>query len=83
MDFKNKLLCKTNFAGITNIIDALGGVTVDSDREFTTLHGNYHIVKGKQEMDGDKALCFVRERKSLRAGDFVRGQHQQALLKAS
>ena len=70
------------YAGITNIIDALGGVTVDSDREFTTLHGNYHIVKGKQEMDGDKALCFVRERKSFAAGDFVRGQHQQALLKA-
>ena len=33
-------------------------------------------------MDGDKALCFVRERKSFAAGDFVRGQHQQALLKA-
>lgn len=82
LDLKINYYARTNFAGITNIIDALGGVTVDSDREFTTLHGNYHIVKGKQEMDGDKALCFVRERKSFAAGDFVRGQHQQALLKA-
>ena len=82
LDLKINYYARTNFAGITNIIDALGGVTVDSDREFTTLHGSYHIVKGKQEMDGDKALCFVRERKSFAAGDFVRGQHQQALLKA-
>ena len=82
LDLKINYYARTNFAGITNIIDALGGVTIDSDREFTTLHGNYHIVKGKQEMDGDKALCFVRERKSFAAGDFVRGQHQQALLKA-
>ena len=71
LDLKINYYARTNFAGITNIIDALGGVTVDSDREFTTLHGNYHIVKGKQEMDGDKALCFVRERKSFAAGDFV------------
>lgn len=82
LDLNINYYARTNFAGITNIIDALGGVTVDSDREFTTLHGNYHIIKGKQEMDGDKALCFVRERKSFVAGDFVRGQHQQALLKA-
>ena len=79
LDLKINYYARTNFAGITNIIDALGGVTVDSDREFTTLHGNYHIVKGKQEMDGDKALCFVRERKSFAAGDFVRGQHQKAM----
>ena len=62
--------------------DALGGVKVNSDYDFTTLHGNYHIVKGEQDMDGDKALCFVRERHAFLAGDFVRGQNQQKLLKA-
>ena len=39
------IMQELNFSGITNIIDALGGVTVDSDYEFTTRHGNYHIVK--------------------------------------
>ncbi len=73
---------RTNFGGITNIVDALGGVKVNSDYDFTTLHGNYHIVKGEQDMDGDKALCFVRERHAFLAGDFVRGQNQQKLLKA-
>ena len=33
-------------------------------------------------MDGDKALCFVRERYSLPNGDFDRGKNQQKLLKA-
>lgn len=82
LDLKVNYYARTNFGGITNIIDALGGVTVDSKYEFVTLHGNYQIVKGKQEMDGNKALCFVRERHAFLAGDFVRGQNQQALLKA-
>ena len=72
----------TNFSGMTNIVDALGGVTIDYDYKFTTLHGNYNIVKGENQMDGDKALCFVRERYSLPNGDFDRGKNQQKLLKA-
>lgn len=82
LDVQINYFARTNFSGITNIIDALGGVTVDSDYAFTTLHGNYEIVKGENEMDGDKALCFVRERYSLPNGDFDRGKNQQKLLKA-
>ena len=82
LDLNVNYYARTNFGGITNIIDALGGVVVDSQYEFVTLHGNYQIVKGKQDMDGNKALCFVRERHAFAAGDFVRGQNQQALLKA-
>lgn len=73
---------RTNFTGITNIIDALGGVKVDSPFEFTTRHGNYKIVKGENQMDGDKALCFVRERYALKLGDYERGANQQRLIKA-
>lgn len=82
LDVEINYYAKTNFSGITNIIDALGGVTIDSPYEFTTLHGNYHINKGLNEMDGDKALCFVRERYALPSGDFDRGKNQQRLLKA-
>ena len=73
---------KLIFSGITNIIDALGGVEVDSPYEFTTLHGNYKIKKGVNELNGDQALCFVRERYALPSGDFDRGKNQQRLLKA-
>ena len=82
LDLKVNYYAKTNFSGITNIIDALGGVTIDSPYEFTTLHGHYHINKGINEMDGDKALCFVRERYNLPSGDYDRGRNQQKLLKA-
>ena len=82
LDLKVNYYAKTNFSGITNIIDALGGVEVDSPYEFTTLHGNYKIQKGVNELNGDQALCFVRERYALPSGDFDRGKNQQRLLKA-
>lgn len=82
LDVEINYYARTNFSGITNIVDALGGVTIDSDYEFTTLHGSYQIEKGEQKMDGDKALCFVRERYALPNGDFDRGRNQQKLLKA-
>ena len=82
LDLKVNYYAKTNFSGITNIIDALGGVEVDSPYEFTTLHGNYKIKKGVNELNGDQALCFVRERYALPSGDFDRGKNQQRLLKA-
>ena len=75
LDLDVNYYARTNFSGITNIIDALGGVTVDSDYEFTTRHGNYHIVKGENELDGDKGLCFVRERYNLPSGDYDRGRN--------
>ena len=82
LDMKVNYYAKTNFSGIINIIDSLGGVEVESPYAFTTLHGNYEIKKGMNEMDGEKALCFVRERYALPHGDFDRGKNQQRLLKA-
>lgn len=82
LDVQINYYARTNFSGIIDIVDALGGVTIDSPHEFTTMHGNYHIEKGINEMDGDKALCFVRERYDLPNGDFDRGRNQQLLLKA-
>ena len=82
LDMEINYFVRTNFSGMTNIVDALGGITVESDEEFTTLHGNYHITEGMNQMDGDKALCFVRERKRLKLGDFARGRNQQKVLKA-
>ena len=82
LDMDINYFVRTNFSGMTNIVDALGGITVESDEDFITLHGNYHITEGLNEMDGDKALCFVRERKHLKLGDFARGRNQQKVLKA-
>lgn len=83
LDLNVNYYAKTNFSGITNIIDALGGVSIDSPyNDFTTMHGHYRIKKGINNMDGDMALCFVRERYALPNGDFDRGRNQQRLLQA-
>ena len=38
---------RLNFAGFVQIIDALGGITVDSDYDFTTQNSSgYHFTKG-------------------------------------
>lgn len=70
---------KVNFQGFKNIIDALGGVTVYSEYAFKT--GKYSFTKGDNFMDGETALAFSRERKSLAGGDRQRGKNQMAVIK--
>lgn len=73
---------KMNFTSFCNIIDALGGITIDSPHEFTTKIGNFKINKGINHLTGKQALWFVRERKSFINGDFERGKNQQRMIKA-
>ncbi|MBR0137911.1 MAG: LCP family protein [Erysipelotrichaceae bacterium] len=77
---------KVNFQTVVAVIDALGGVTVSSDYNFTSKHSLsgevYDFVKGENKLTGDSALAFVRERKSLPGGDNTRGKHQQKVITA-
>lgn len=73
---------RVNFTSLQTMVDALGGITVDSPYAFRSLHGNYWFSKGLNEMDGHKALCFARERYSLPGGDRDRGKNQQLVITA-
>lgn len=73
---------RINFTSLVKIVDALGGIDVDSDYEFTTLHGDYKIKKGVNHMNGDVALGFARERYSFEDGDNQRGKDQEKVLTA-
>ena len=73
---------RVNFTSLINIVDALGGVDVNSEYTFTTAHGGYEIQKGMNHMDGATALGFSRERYSFEAGDNQRGKNQEAVLTA-
>lgn len=73
---------RVNFTSLVTMVDALGGITVNSPVAFTTMHGNYQIVKGDNQMDGAKALGFVRERYGLSGGDNDRVKNQQRVLAA-
>lgn len=88
---------RMNFTSFMNIIDALGGITIDvpvyktlhsNDGSFTTRVKNpktkegYTIYPGVNHFDARQALAFVRERKSFVEGEFVRGRNQQLMIKA-
>ncbi|MCD7893315.1 MAG: LCP family protein [Erysipelotrichaceae bacterium] len=73
---------RVNFTSLVTMVDALGGVSVYSDYNFTSRHGGYTFVKGYNSVNGDQALGFVRERYSLPNGDNDRIRNQQYLLTA-
>lgn len=76
---------KVNFTGTVNIVDALGGITVNSEYAFTTCPDTapvpYHFVVGENACNGEKALAFCRERQVLANGDNQRGRNQMSAIK--
>lgn len=81
LDIEINYYVKVNFTSVIEIVDALGGVDVYSDYDFTSIDG-YHYSKGYNKVNGEEALSFARERKAFAAGDNQRIKDQQALLQA-
>ena len=77
-DMNNYVL--VNFYTYKLIINAIGGVDVDNPYEFSI--GSYTFPADRIHLDGDAALAYVRERKSLATGDFGRNEHQIIVLRA-
>lgn len=74
---------RVNFGGFTKIIDALGGITVNSDYEFDSRNIlGWHYTKGPNHLDGEAALVFARERFAFKDGDRQRGKNQMAVIQA-
>ena len=77
---------KINFKGLVKLVDALGGVEINVEQKLCTDNSNREreicVYPGLQNLDGEHALVYARNRKALKNGDFGRGQHQQELVKA-
>ena len=73
---------RLNFTSFLKLVDLVGGIDVENDQEFTSLHGNYHFPVGKVHLDSEQALGFVRERYSLEGGDNDRGKNQEKVIAA-
>lgn len=74
---------RVNFAGFIKIIDALGGIDIDSDAAFTASTAQeYSFTKGMNHMDGAAALAYSRERYAFQEGDRARGRHQMQVISA-
>ncbi len=70
---------KLNFNSVIKIVEALGGIDVNSKYSFTSQDG-YYYKQGMNSLNGERALSFVRERKSLPGGDRARGENQQEII---
>ncbi|HZJ57525.1 MAG TPA: LCP family protein [Clostridia bacterium] len=70
---------RVNFDTLIGMVDALGGISVDSEYAFKA--GGYNFEKGKNQLNGAQALAFSRERYAFAAGDNQRGKNQMAVIK--
>ena len=82
-----KYFVEVNFDGFRQVVDALGGVTVNvqipvSDDQFPAVTGHptrLYIPSGLQHMNGAQALQYARSRHG-QSSDFDRSARQQRLL---
>ncbi|KQO61369.1 LCP family protein [Curtobacterium sp. Leaf261] len=72
-------VAEIDFQGFRDMTNALGGVTVDSTYGFDAR--GHRIVPGANELDGDAALAFVRERYAFPDADHQRVRNQQAFIR--
>lgn len=81
LDIEINYYVKVNFSSVIKIVDAIGGIKVYSDYTFTSID-NYNYSEGYNQVNGEEALSFARERKAFAAGDRQRVKNQQAVFKA-
>ncbi|MBM7768295.1 LCP family protein required for cell wall assembly [Glutamicibacter nicotianae] len=72
-----------DFEGFKELSTALGGVTVNNEIKFTANDTDYFYPTGEITLEGDRALRFVRERKSFSNGDYQRVANQRIFIAAA
>ncbi len=80
LDIDINYYVRVNFTTLEKLVNALGGIYVNSDYYFTTSEG-YEFYKGRNYLNGAEALAFSRERDAFASGDRQRGINQQAVIK--
>jgi len=73
----------TTFWGFTDMIKAVGGLTVDVPFPMQDRYSRSDFQPGVQELTGPEALAFSRDRHSLQQGDFGRQENGGRLILAA
>ncbi len=70
-----------DFAGFKDLVDTIGGVTVDVKEPIDDKQSGLHLEAGRQKLDGTQSLAFVRTRHGVGDGsDLGRISLQQQFL---
>lgn len=74
----------TTFWGFTDMINEIGGLTVDVPfRFYDPSYSRADLQPGVQTLDGQQALSFARDRHSMVEGDFARQENGGRLFLAA
>lgn len=71
---------KVNMEGLSDLVDVVGGVTVNNDIDWTDA--GYHYKKGELNLDGKHALAYARMRHQDTRGDFGRNLRQRQVIQS-
>lgn len=74
LDIPIDYVMQVNMEGFKDIVDAVGGVEVNNPMAFDGF------AEGKNQLNGDEALSYVRMRKEDPRGDFGRQDRQKQVL---
>jgi LCP family protein required for cell wall assembly len=73
---------EVNLAGFYDLTQSLGGVDVCLKHAVYDSYSGADFPAGRQTLDAEQALAFVRQRHGLENGDLDRTHRQQAFLSA-
>lgn len=77
-----------DFEGLVDVVDSIGGVTIDVEQRIEEQDENRSFDKmivieaGEQKLDGREALAFLRHRKTLADGVYGRSNNQELFILA-
>ena len=71
---------RTNMEGFQDIVDTVGGVSVDN--AFAFSNEGFDFPQGTLALNGEEALAYVRMRYDDPKGDFGRNDRQRQVLRA-
>lgn len=82
LDVEINYYYRVNFMMLVDLVNAMGGITVDVPEGFHSTYWSYEFKTGENKMGGKKTLAYVRERKAFEDEDEARIKNQQRVLKA-
>lgn len=90
LDIEIDFYFETDFYALQKIIDALGGIEIDSPLSFAgsfpiegepNEYETVNVPEGLNLLNGKQAVTFARERSSFGSGDFTRQLNQQYAIR--
>ena len=80
LDIPIDYFVEINMEGFEDIVNAIGGITVNNTLDFT--YKGKHFAEGQISLNGEEALLYSRMRKQDPNGDFGRQARQRKVIEA-